>query len=80
VPVAALSKGAGDGGRDIMGKHEVVVVRVQGASPSLPDSVAVAQASHFQKKLDIKSSKIDRILKIFEQLDLPKSQWVLWKH
>jgi hypothetical protein len=29
--MAASLKGAGDGGRDIMGKHEVVVVRAQEA-------------------------------------------------
>jgi hypothetical protein len=43
-------------------------------------SVAVAQAGHFRKKLDIKSSKINKILIIFEHIDLPKSRWVLYKH
>jgi hypothetical protein len=43
-------------------------------------SVAMAQAGYFQKTLDIKSSKIDKILNIFKHIDLPKSWWVLCKH
>jgi hypothetical protein len=34
----------------------------------------------FSKKLDIKSTKIYKILNIFEHIDLPKSWWVLCKH
>jgi hypothetical protein len=40
-----------------------------------PISVAVARIFHF-----CKSNKIDKILKIFEHIDLPNSQWVLCKH
>jgi hypothetical protein len=38
-------------------------------------SVTVARIFHF-----CKSNKIDKILKILEHIDLPKSQWVLCKH
>jgi hypothetical protein len=42
------------------------------SQPIVQISVAVAQASHFQKQLEIKSSKIDKILNIFKHIDLYK--------
>jgi hypothetical protein len=41
VPRAAKSKGAGDGGRDIVGKHKVVVVRAQEAVKRVQEAVKV---------------------------------------
>jgi hypothetical protein len=43
-------------------------------------SVAVAQASYFQKMVDIKSNKIDKNVKIFKHIDLLRSRWVLCQH
>jgi hypothetical protein len=68
---------------DIKVKFEVKYYKyahTQAIKSFICTSVAVAQASHFLKKLDIKSSTIDRILKIFEHIDPTKSWWVLCKY
>jgi hypothetical protein len=53
---------------------------IRSLSNLVQGSVAVAQASYFQKMVDIKSNKIDKNVKIFEHIDLLRSQWVLCQH